>query len=246
MSFKSAAEAFVKVQITGIKGVMDTFDSIIEPFERADVLAKICSKAAGPVAKTYRAKALTHDATGNLAKATTIKTKKYPYAAAAIAGPRQTGNKPSTKTVASGNHAWLVEFGSHGRRMPDSADKKTYITVHKAINGKMTVHRKLEDADRFQARSRGFYFLMSSYYNPTRLARRGKGYTHDFLPAGSDGNPNIHPYTLQPGETYGAMPAYHLMETTIAAKNAEVIAILKTGIVNAINSKLASSLPGTP
>lgn len=246
MSFKSSAEAFVRVKVEGIKDVMDVFDNIISSMERADVLAKIVTRAARPVAKHYRALALTHDATGNLAKATTVKTKKYKYAAAAIAGPRQTGSKGATADVASGNHAWLVEFGSHGRRKPDSADKHTYINVHRMINGKMSIHRRLEDADKFQRRSRGYYFLMSSYLQPTRLPRRGKGYTHDFLPAGHDGNPQIHPYTLQPGQTYGAMPAYNLMKNTIDARQAEVSKLLKEGLVNAINDKLLKSLPTGP
>ena len=246
MSFKSKAEVFVKVKVTGIKAVQDVFDSIIKPFERAEILEKICKKAAQPIASDYRKKAKSHDATGNLAKSTKIRGKRYKYAAIAITGPEQTGSKGATAKTASGNHAWLVEFGSHGRRKPDSADKKTYINVHKSINGKMTVHRKLENADKFQARSRGFYFLMCSYFEPTRLARRGKGYTHDFLPAGADGNPNIHPYTLHPGETYGAMPAYHLMETTIVARAADVTARLKAGLIDAINEKLSKSMSGAP
>lgn len=245
MSFKSKAEVFVKVKVTGIKGVQDVFDSLIEMSERAEILEKICKKAAQPIASEYRAKAKKHDATGNLAKSTKIKGKRYKYAAIAVAGPEQTGSKGATSKTPSGNHAWLVEFGSHGPRKPDSADKKTYINVHKAINGKMTLHRKGEDADKFQARSRGFYFLMCSYFEPTRLARRGKGYTHDFLPANAE-NPNIHPYTLHPGETYGAMPAYHLMETTIAARAADVTAKLKSGLIDAINEKLVKSISGAP
>jgi hypothetical protein len=77
----------------------------------------------------------------------------------------------------------------------------------------MTRVATLEDSDKFKARSKGYYFLMSSWREPTRQARAGRGYTHDFLPNGGV-------FTLQPGETYGAMPGYHLMENTIAATRA--------------------------
>lgn len=243
---KTLAEAFCKVQVTGLKDVLDVFDNIIDSMERADVLEKIVRKAAEPIEYDYATMASRHDQTGNLEASTTIKTKKYKYAAVAVAGPRQTGTRGATGEFASGNHAWLMEFGSHGDRTPGTAKRKAYINVHKAINGRMTIHRRLEDAKKFHRRSEGYYFLMSSFLEPTRLARRGKGYSHDFLPAGHDGNPNIHPYTLHPGETYGAMPAFHIMEDVILANRKEVSDLLRIGLLKAITSKLATTLPGVP
>jgi hypothetical protein len=246
MSFKPAAEAFARVKVTGVREILAVFDNVIAAMDRAEVLEKIVKKAAEPVRHDYAIIASRHDQTGNLAKSTTIKTKKYKYAAVAIAGPRQTGKMGATNDVPSGNHSWLFEFGSHGARTPGTAKKKAYINVHKSINGKMTIHRRLEDADRFHRRSSGYYFLMSSFLEPTRLARRGKGYSHDFLPAGANGNSKIHPFTLHPGQTYGAMPAYHVMEDVILANRKEVSDLLRSGLIDAVNTHLLKSLSGTP
>jgi hypothetical protein len=243
---KTRAEAFCKVQITGVRDVLNVFDNIIEAMERADVLEKVVRRAAQPIEDEYATMVSRHDQTGNLEASTTIKTKKYPYAAVAIAGPRQTGRQGATGDFASGNHAWLMEFGSNGDRTPGTAKRKTYINVHKSVNGRMTVHRRLEDADKFHRRSAGYYFLMSSFMEPTRQARRGRGYSHDFLPAGHDKKQKIHPYTLHPGEQYGAMPAYHIMEDVILANRKEVSDLLRDGLVRAINEKLAKSIPGVP
>lgn len=230
------AEAFVRVRVTGVAPMIDTLDTLVGVFGRQDRLVKILEQAAIPIRNEYKKKALTHDATGNLAKSTTIKTKKYPSGnAVAIAGPRQTGTQGATSKVASGNHAWLVEFGSNGPRKPSTRNRKTYVSVHKMINRKMTVHSVLEDSEKFAKRSRGYYFLMSSWNEPTRKPRAGKGYTHDFLPDGGV-------YTLHPGETYGAMPAYHLMENTITTKASQVQSILRSGIIDAINDAVEEAL----
>lgn len=223
------AESFINVRLSGVGPMIDTLDLLMGAFAKQDILVKILERAAIPIRNEYKKKALTHDATGNLAKSTTIKTKKYPSGnAVAIAGPRQTGSQGATGKVASGNHAWLVEFGSDGRRKPSTRNKKTYISVHKMINRKMTLHAVLEDSEKFAKRSRGYYFLMSSWKEPTRQPRAGKGYPHDFLPDGGV-------YTLHPGETYGAMPGYHLMENTIKTKASQVQSILRSGIIDAIN-----------
>jgi hypothetical protein len=230
------AEAFIRVRLSGVAPMLDTMETLMGTFERQDKLVKILNDAAVPIRDEYKKKALTHDATGNLAKSTTIKTKKYPSGnAVAIAGPRQTGSQGATNKVASGNHAWLVEFGSDGPRKPSTRNKKTYISVHKMINRKMTLHAPLEDSEKFAKRSRGYYFLMSSWKEPTRQPRAGKGYTHDFLPDGGV-------YTLHPGETYGAMPGYHLMEKTITAKASQSQAILRDGIIDAINEAVEKVL----
>lgn len=233
----SRASAFVSVRMTGVGPMLDIMETLVGTFERQNTLTGILKKAAGPIAKDYKAKALTHDATGNLAKSVTVKTKKYPSGnAVAIAGPKYTGAQGASPTAGSGNHAWLVEFGSNGDRRPSTRNRKTYVNVHQLINRKMTVVAKLEDSEKFAARSRGYYFLMSSWREPTRQPRAGKGYTHDFLPA-KDGKSRV--YTLHPGKTYGAMPGYHLMETTIASRGSEALGIVRSGIIDAINKAIS-------
>jgi hypothetical protein len=236
----SLAESFIRVSVTGVGPMLDTLDTLLGTFGKQDALVKILEDAAKPIRDEYKSRALTHDATGNLAKSTTIKTKKYPSGnAVAIAGPRHTGTAGATGKMASGNHSWLVEFGSDGPRRPSTRNKKTYVSVHKMINRKMTVHAVLEDSEKFAKRSRGYYFLMSSWKEPTRQPRAGKGYTHDFLPI-AGGRRRV--FTLHPGETYGAMPGYHLMENTIKAKASTVQGILRSGIIEAINEAVEGSL----
>jgi hypothetical protein len=237
-SFLPVAKGFVRVDMGGIGPMIDTLKNLATTFEARDDLTKVLRRAAVPIRDTYRAEALKHDATGNLAASTKIKTKKYPGGnAVAVAGPEQTGSAGATTDVPSGNHAWLVEFGSHGRRSPSKRGKRrTYVNVHKSINRKMKLHSKGVDSEKFKKMGAGHYFLMSSWNEPTRQARKGKGYTHDFLPDGGV-------YTLKAGATYGAMPGYHLMEKTIAAKQAEAQAIMKDGIIDAINKRLAGKLP---
>lgn len=228
---------FVRVALLGLGPMLDTLDNVMTKFQRQDALAKILVDAGQPIKKEYKRLALVHDATGNLAKSTTHKTVKYPSGnVAVVVGPRHTGSSGATSTVASGNHSWLVEFGSNGRRAPSSRGKrKTYISVHKMINRKMTTHAHFVDSDKFKKMNRGYYFLMSSWRNPTRQARAGKGYTHDFLPDGGV-------FTIHPGETYGAMPGLHLMEKTITAKGSQARSIAMKGIVDAINTALGGKI----
>ena len=237
-SFLPVAQGFVRVNLGGIGPMIDTLKTLATAFEARDDLTKILRRAAVPIRDTYRAAALVHDQTGNLAASTTIKTRKYSSGnAVAIAGPEQTGSVGATADVASGNHAWLVEFGSHGRRSPSQRGKRhTYVNVHKKINTKMKLHSKNVDSEKFKKMGVGYYFLMSSWKEPTRQARKGRGYSHDFLPSGGV-------YTLKAGETYGAMPAYHLMQNTITARQADAQAIMRDGIVDAINSRLSGVLP---
>lgn len=228
---------FVRVTLDGLGPMLDTMDSVMNKLQKQESLAKILVKAGAPIKKEYKRLALLHDATGNLAKSTTHKTRKYPSGnVAVIVGPRHTGTKGATDSQASGNHSWLVEFGSNGRRKPDRRGKrKTYISVHKMVNRKMSLHAPYVDSDSFGKMMKGYYFLMSSWRRPTRQARAGKGYTHDFLPDGGV-------YTLHPGETYGAMPPLGLMKKTLLAKGTQARDIAKAGIIEAINNAIAGSL----
>jgi hypothetical protein len=230
-------DTFIRVGVTGAQPLIETLENIAGALAAGDALERILRRAARPIVNTYRAAALRHDATGNLAASTTSKTKTYrPGVSVAIAGPRHTGSQGATGDQPSGNHSWLVEFGSNGRRRPSSrGTRKTYVNVHQMINRRMTAVARLEDSDDFAKRARGYYFLMSSWKEPTRQARAGKGYTHDFLPNGGV-------FTVHPGEDYGAMPGYHLMENTINARRTEVQGIIRNGLITAINDSIARAL----
>jgi hypothetical protein len=69
---------------------------------------------------------------------------------------------------------------------------------------------------------------MGSANEPTRVAREGTGYPHDF----GHSNGRRHPITLHPGEDYGAMPARHPMEQTIQASQQAVFNSLVSSIKN--------------
>lgn len=237
----TVARTFIRIDLRGGEVLLDTLENVSGVLAAGSTLEEIMRRAARPIVTTYRAAALAHDATGNLAKSTTSKIKTYrPGVTVAIAGPRHTGNIGATGSAASGNHSWLVEFGSNGRRRPSSrAKRKTYVNVHQMINRRMTAVARLEDSDEFSRRGRGYYFLMSSWKEPTRQPRAGRGYTHDFLPDAGDG-PRV--FTLQAGKDYGAMPAYHLMENTIAARRTQVQGIIRDGLINAINAAVSGAI----
>ena len=105
--------------------------------------------------------------------------------------------------------------------------RRTYVDVHKKVNAKMKRVARLEDSEKFAKRAKGFYFIMSSENEPTRQNRKGSGYPHDFFMA------------IQPGETYGAMPARGIMQKSIKAKTPEVNAILRKGILAAITKTIS-------
>lgn len=235
------ANAFVRVGVEGIGPVLDNLLTLEGVFRTQDILEQILRRAAVPIRDEYRAAARSHDATGNLWRSTRIKTKNYGNGnAVAVTGPAQTGSQGATDQRPSGNHAWLVEFGSNGSRSPSArARRRTYVAVHTLINRRMTVANRVEDSEVFRSRGVGYYFLMSSWKRPTRQARAGRGYTHDFMPA-VNGKPRV--YTLKPGETYGAMPAYHLMENSIRARASQSQAIIRNGIITAINDAVGRGL----
>ena len=54
------------------------------------------------------------------------------------------------------------------------------------INGKMKRSASGVTDSKFASMGKGYYFLMGSIDEPTRQARAGSGYPHDFLP-GEDG-----------------------------------------------------------
>lgn len=229
-SGKQLAEAFVSVQTAGAREVAEELrrlaDSIGADADR--LLYDSCRDAAKIIQKRYKAKV--GDVTGNLGKSVRIEKRVYPKdgTVLAIVGPYQSGRGASREGAESGNHAWLVEFGS-GPRKPGTKGRRTYLNVHQMINGKMK-RRGSFNNDQFANMSKGYYYLMGSINEPTRQARMGRGYPHDFGDTGG----KMHPVTLHPGETYGAMPAKHAMEQAISESGSEALNLL----INSIQSKI--------
>jgi hypothetical protein len=190
-------------------------------------LEQAVRKASSHIKRSYQSKV--GNVTGNLARSTRIETKVYDAATVAIVGPYQSGTGRSTDKQASGNHAWLKEFGS-GPRRPGTKGRRTYVNVHQMINGKMRRHSSAND-QQFANMSRGYYFLMGSRDEETRQARQGIGYPHDF----GYSNGRQHPITLHPGDTYAPMPASHAMERSIAETKDAVLNTLKAAIQNSLD-----------
>lgn len=223
---KQLAEGFVTVQTAGAREVAEELRRIAQSMgQDADaLLGEACQKAAWVVGKRYRAKV--GNVTGNLSKSVRVRKKAYPGdgAVVAIVGPWQSGRAGSSEGAESGNHAWLVEFGT-GRRKPGTKGRRTYLNVHQMINMKMKRSGSFNN-DQFERMSKGYYYLMSSYNEPTRQANAGSGYPHDF----GYTNGKQHPVALHPGETYGAMPAKHAMEQAISETGQEALNTLINGI----------------
>lgn len=156
------------------------------------------------------------DVTGNLRKSVKNKYVFYDAAVVGVVGPRSTGTGSASEKDGSGNHAWLIEFGTPPRR-PGSQNRRTYVNVHRMINGKMKRHATSMNDEQFQRQSRGYYFLMGSINEPTRQAKFGSGYPHDFVtdPKARGG---IRPMTLGPNETYGGVTAKNPMQNAIRAE----------------------------
>jgi hypothetical protein len=224
---KQLTNAFVTVKTAGIRELAEKLEMLGAKMGEPDALEKCVEKAGEHIKKGYKAKV--SKVTGNLSKSVRIETKSYEAAAVAVIGPWQSGASGATSKQASGNHAWLVEFGTDARK-PGTKGRRTYLNVHQMINGKMKRHSSANNTQ-FANMSRGYYFLMGSKNEPTRQAGMGSGYPHDF---GST-NGKMHPVTLHPGETYGAMPAQHAMEKTISEQQGAVFNTLKAAIQNSLD-----------
>lgn len=219
---KTIADAFIHLDLSGAADVVAKLKEMAANVNM-DANPRIqgaLSAAADVIGRAYKKNV--HDVTGNLRRSVRKKKGKYENAAVVIVGPQQTGAMGGDR---SGNHAWLVEFGT-GRRKPGSNARHTYINVHKAINMKMTRAGSFNNKQ-FENMGKGTYFLMSSINEQSRQNGRGRGYPHDFLP---DDEGGIRPMTLGPGETYGEMPASHAMEAAINSSGQEALNVLINGI----------------
>jgi hypothetical protein len=185
--------------------------------------------------KDYEARAKSHEATGNLSASVTRKYVDYPEGVVVVVGPRQTGPVGSTSDRRSGNHAWLVEFGTDARK-PGSRGRRVYVNVHQSINRRMRKSGSFNNTQ-FEQMGRGYYFLMGSINEPSR--RTGKpGYSRDFAGPGPGGDGRKqHPITLAPGETIAPMKPLGLMEKSISATGASVLAVLRSTLEAEINAR---------
>lgn len=224
---KSLAEGFVTIKTAGIRELAEELQSLAARMGEPKALESAVRKAAEHIRRGYQSKV--GNVTGNLKKSVRIKTKTYDASTVAIVGPWQSGNAGSREGAESGNHAWLVEFGTD-RRKPGTKSRRTYVNVHQMINGKMKRHSSAND-QQFANMAKGYYFLMGSKYEPTRQARQGMGYPHDFGFSGG----KQHPIVLHPGEDYAAMPATHAMERTISEQQGAVFNTLKAAIQNTLD-----------
>jgi len=224
---KQLTNAFVTVKTAGIRELAERLEMLGAKMGEPKALEECVEKAGEHIKKGYKSKV--SNVTGNLIKSVRIETKTYEAAAVAIIGPWQSGSAGSTEKQASGNHAWWIEFGTDARK-PGTKGRRTYLNVHQMINGKMRRHSSANNKQ-FANMSRGYYFLMSSYDEPTRQARMGSGYPHDF---GST-NGKMHPVTLHPGETIAPMPAQHAMEKTISEQQGAVFNTLRAAIQNSLD-----------
>jgi len=229
LTAKQIIEGFVSIKTAGARELAKELELLALRAQRdpGQLRAKAVKKASEILVKGYRAKI--NNVTDNLYKSITTKTKQYDGATVAITGPRVTGPVGADPEMGSGNHAFLVEFGT-GPRKPGTQGRRTYVNVHQSINGKMKRAGTFNDVQ-FANMSRGYYFLMGSKRERTRQAKMGVGYPHDF---GSDAPGEMHPITLRPGETIKPMPARHIMEKTISENSSAVLASLIANLRNYI------------
>jgi hypothetical protein len=230
-------KAFVSIQTSGAREMAQRLVQVAGAYSEKALLDAV-KQASRPIAQEYRNRVkrplVSNSAggTGNLAKSVDTKTKSYQAGAVAVAitGPKSTGSLGADETKGSGNHSWLVEFGS-GPRRPGTQGRRTYINTHKRINKRFVRSVTMNDAEFAARRGQGYYFLMGSINERTRQGAAGKGYSHDFMP---DGKGGTHPFTIGPGETYGAMPAFHVMERAIHATYRDV----QTGLLLALQREI--------
>lgn len=224
------ANQFVTVQTAGARDLVRRLNELVQAASSERILSEAVDRASRPIRDEYRDSARRHEATGNLYKSVgKPKVKTYAGengpAAVAVVGPRQTGAVGSRPGVESGNHAWLVEFGTKPRK-PGSRGRRTYINVHQSINKRMKYSGGFNDRE-FSQMGRGFYFLMGSKYEREGASGR-PGYSRDFAGPGprGDGRPQ-HPISLAPGETIEGMPAIGLMQRAINSNGSQCLQILK-------------------
>lgn len=233
-----AAAGFVTVQTAGAR---DLARELLRLAARAGEdatkpLTNAAKKAAHQVMDLYKENI--SDVTGNLRRSVTVRQGRntYPGTGIAVGGPAHAvaGKEWDVEKKAAGNHAWLVEFGT-GRRKAGTQGRRTYLKVHEKINGRF---RRIGEGNgttfnnkQFDNMSRGYYFLMGSKNEEHTERRTGRG---AFVKK-SDGS--TRPYTLGPGDTYGAMPAEHAMQKAIQRGSGPALRTLMAEIQKYIDKR---------
>lgn len=224
------ANQFVNVRTSGARDLVRRLNQLVQAASSEAILAQAVERASKPIREDYRNAAREREATGNLYKSVgKPKIKTYSGdngpAAVAVVGPRQTGAVGSRPGVESGNHAWLLEFGTKPRK-PGTRGRRTYVNVHQMINKSMKRSGSFND-QQFANMGRGAYFLMGSKNERVNSAGR-PGYSRDFAGPGprGDGRPQ-HPISLAPNETIAGMPRLSLMENAIQRNSQETLSIMR-------------------
>lgn len=242
LTSKESANGFVRVQIQGVKEMLQRLQGFIGVLESDSVLKNAVEEGAKIIRDDYRRRAQIHMATGNLAKSVKIQPRRYDNGASGVAmvavvGPEFTGAAGASEGNGSGNHALLVEFGS-GPRRPGTNNRRRYVNVHQKINGRMGPMRKvarMHDED-FEKAGAGYYFLMGSLRERANQPAGRPGYSRDF----ADGpGPRQHPITLRPGDTIAPMPPMHMMRETIGNQQTNVYNAVIRVLRNAVSAYAA-------
>jgi hypothetical protein len=106
------ANQFITVNTAGVRDLVKRFQDLTNAATAPATLRRIVRKASDPIFNDYKDRAQTFEATGNLAASVTRKYVDYPEGVVCVVGPRQTGPVGDSPERRSGNHAWLVEFGT--------------------------------------------------------------------------------------------------------------------------------------
>jgi len=246
LTAKKTAEGFVGVRVNGIRELAQQLQGFVGVLESDAVLFNAVESGAKIIGDDYKRRASIHMATGNLAKSVDSKKKRYEnksggVVAVAIVGPKSTGNGGASEEGGSGNHSFLIEFGT-GARRPGTQGRRTYVNVHQKINGRMGPMRKVGrmNDEAFANAGRGYYFLMGSLRERASQPAGRPGYSRDFAGPGprGDGRPQ-HPITLKPGEVIAPMPAHHWMQESIANHRMNVYNQVVRVLRNAVSAYAA-------
>jgi hypothetical protein len=235
---RQTAEMFVGVRVSGLRELTDKLREFTSILQSDSVLNKATTKGAEILRDYYKFLAELHMATGNLAASTKIKKKKYQNDIfIAVVGPEQTGSRGNDEDMRSGNHAWMVEYGT-GPRRPGTQNRRAYVSVHKMVNRRMTARAPNKwDDESFAKAGAGYYFLMGSLYKRASQPAGRPGYSRDFADKrvkDQRGGEGQHPITLKPGDTLAAMPALGLMTSTIERNRGKVDAAVQSVLRAAI------------
>jgi hypothetical protein len=238
---KQTTAGFVSMRLDGARELVKQLQGFVGVLESDDTLFKAVEYGARIIEDDYRRRASIHMATGNLAKSVGRKKVRYDnqsggVVAVAVVGPKSTGTGGASDKDGSGNHAWLVEFGTEARR-PGTQGRRTYVNVHQKVNAQMGPMRRVGrmDDEAFAKAGRGHYFLMGSLRERENQPAGRPGYSRDFAGPGKGGDGRKqHPITLKPGETIAPMPAHHWMQETIEIHRMNVynavIGVLKNAV----------------